>query len=326
LNSIRIKSFPAFAAPTLVGICLLALLVAACAGGPVFREERDGVRYIPMEPGGTAYIFVDIGEARPIINLLSFRGMDTGDRQLQQILDITDSAVAGIYAEEREGIRPGRTRFRVLTRGNYPSGLAGLAFGASRGWEERRSGAVRGRQGRYWHSPEAFISVAIASKQAAISSSLPDLQVDPLYVGGGTRIPEGFEAFRSKGVFSAWVENPREFLAQRLREMNLGTIQIPAEDLFLNISPVQAGDGGEVRYVAHMQIRVANSLLARNLQVALFVSRNLLASAARGHALGAFIATTILANPATANGSHLHIRTNPMSVEDISRLIQQLSS
>ena len=304
----------------------VALLLSCRTAPPVIPEAEDEAVFIPLEPGGFAYVFIDVENARPIIDTLSFRGMDTSDRQFQRILDSTQSAMAAIYMSQ-DG-EPSGTRFRLVAQGRYPSGRARMAMRCSRHWRGRRS---QFSGDRYWHSPTAMLSVSMNRREAFVSTSLCETPIDPFDSGSGTLIPDGFNEFRRGAVISCWLEDPRTFINQLLREMNLNIV-LPAEQLFVRLSPVPYAPNptgtsdGELRYVGHIQIRVANPLLARNLSIALFVARTLIAAAATGgENAAAVMASILLANPATATGNNLHIRTNPMSAEEISLLIRQFS-
>jgi len=295
---------------------LAFLLLLSCQSMPTFMPERDGASFIPIEAGAMAYIFVDVKEARPIVNSLNFRGISIGeDKQFQQILDMTDSAIAAVYSEGA------RSRFRLITHGSYPSGLASIGLGASSDWISQRS--RYSRRDKFWHSPVAMMSVAVSPNQAIIATTLQqDIPADPFFVEYGTRVPEGFEDFRAKGVISCWLENPREFINQKLREMNV-RVEIPAEQFFINIVPA-ADSGGEKSYTANIQLRVANPLLARNLSIALFVARSMISPAA-GNNAAAMVASAMLANPVTATGNYLNIKTNPMSIGEITQLLSGFS-
>jgi len=313
-NAWGVKSLPS---PLIPLLFLFAALLLSCRTAPPMVPGVEGQAvFIPLEPGGFAYVFIDVEKARPIIDTLSFRGMDTSDRQFQRILDSTQSAMAAIYVSQDAG-----TRFRLVAQGSYPSRRARTAMRCSRHWRGRRSG-FSGE--RYWYSPTAMLSVSMNRREAFVSTSLCEIPIDPFYSGTGTLVPDGFNEFRSGAIISCWLEDPATFINQLLREMNLN-IMLPAEQLFVRLSQADESDGGP-RYVGHIQIRVANPLLARNLSIALFVARTLLIAAATGgENAAAVMASILLANPATATGNNLHIRTNPMSIDEISLLVGQFS-
>jgi len=302
---------------------MAALLLPSCQTAPPLMPERNGEAFIPLEPGGLAYIFVDVGQARPLLEALSFRGMDASDRHVQRILDSTDFAIAAVYMEQ--GSEPARARFRLAAQGSYPSGRARMAMRCSRHWSGRRSQASGGR---FWHSAAAMISVAMSRGEARVSSSLCAEPADPFYSGPGTRIPGGFEEFRGGAAIAGWLEDPRPRINGILAQMGL-RIEIPAEQFFAGISrhAPGAGEGGDApRYVGRIQIQVANPLLARNLSIALFVARGLIASAAgAGDSAAEALASILLANPATATGRYLQIRTDPMAAEEITQLFGRFS-
>ena len=316
---------PCLRSPLVPVIFLFFLLLPSCrTAPPVSPMPREAVS-IPLEPGGIIYMFIDVQHARPIMDSLSFRGMDTEDRNFRRILDSTSYALAAVY-EAREG-EPAGTRFRLVAHGVYPSGRARMAMRCSRHWRGQRSGATGDR---YWHSPAAMLSMSITRNEAFLTTSLYGASVDPFYVGPGTNIPEGFNEFRRGAVVSLWLENPAAFINQRLMEMHI-PLEIPAEQFFANVLPApNAPSPSEPLYEVYLRIQVASPLQAMGLAFALsaarmFVSPAALGDPADGGNFAATLMSLLLANPAAADGRHLGIRTDPMTAGEISLLLGQFA-
>jgi len=320
---------PSFALPSPLPplVFLLLMLLASCRTAPPLmpRVEEEEV-FIPMEPGGVAYIFIDVENSRHILDGLSFRGLDTGDRQFRRILDSTGSAMAAVYASG-EG-EPAGTRFRLAAQGRYPSGRARMAMRCSRHWRGRRS---QTSGGRYWYSTEAMISIAMGRNAAFVSTSLCGAPVDPFYSGPGTLVPEGFDRFRAGAIVSSWMDNPGAFINQRLADMHI-PLEIPAEQLFVILFPVprkpspEENPAGAQGYAAHVRVRVASELQARGFATVLALARALFSPPPAGDppaggSAATAIAAILFANPTVAEGRYLHIRTDPMEASEISLLI-----
>ena len=295
----------------------LMLLLSCRTAPPMMPPAHDEEVFIPMEPGGFAYIFIDVINARPILDTISFRGLDTGDRQFRRILDSTQSATAAVFMPgEGEGAL---TRFRLAAQGSYPSGRARFAMRCSRHWRGRRSPATGDR---YWHSSEGMISVSMNRRQALVSTTFDDgAPVDPFYVGPGTLVPAGFDRFRAGAVVSSWLGDPGAFLNQRLRDMHI-PIEIPAEQFFVGLFPA-----AESQYVANIRIQVENDVQAggfARVLSALSAARSMFAPAEDG-TLATMMASVLLANPTEARDRYLYIKTDTMNAEDVSLLFNMFS-
>ncbi|MCL2193236.1 MAG: hypothetical protein FWB78_07560 [Treponema sp.] len=321
-------------------IFLFAVLLLSCrTAPPIIPQIEDEVVFIPMEPGGFAYIFVDVENSRAILEGISFRGLDTSDRQFRRILNSTQSAMAAIYMP-RYG-EPAGTRFRLIAQGRYPSGRARMAMRCSRHWRGQRSQATGAR---YWYSSAGMVSIAMSRGEAFVSTSLHNAPVDPFYIGPGTQIPEGFDEFRYGSVISLWLDNPGMFLNQRLRDMHI-PLEIPAEQFFVSLFPVpytpttgeksaeeNPNPAGESHYAAHIRIQVANEIQARGFATVLSLARTLFTPPAAGDGavdgtanIAIVVASILFANPTVAEGRYLNIRTNVMSAEEISLLFSQFA-
>ena len=304
----------------LPALFLLSVFFASCRTAPPPAHLRDDATSIPLEPGGFAYILIDVVNARPILEHMTFMGMDTTDRNFRLILDSTSTALAAVY--EVPGAGPGGTRFRLAAYGQFPSGRARMSMRFSRHWRGQRSPSAGDR---YWHSRNGAMSIAISRNEALIATSLDSISVDPFFSGPGTPIPEGFSEFSSGAIISCWIENPSEFIGQRMREMNL-PLEIPAEEFFISVFPaVVEGLPDEPRYSAILRIQVANAATATGLSFALSMARLFFVPPppGEGDSMAAVMMSILFSNPAVAEGRYLSVRTDPMSAEEIAVIFSQ---
>jgi len=302
-------------AARILALALIAAAVASCRSAPPAASfPPDYPAYIGLEPGATAYILVDARLARPILDRLDLMGMGSGDRQVARVLDGTDSAAIAIYGGEAGG----GGSLRLIAEGNFPSARARLAMRLDRGWRGMRSPETGGR---FWHSGDGGISVAVAGREARVATSSDGTPADPFRSGGGTRVPEGFGAFGSGAAVSLWLEEAGERLNRMLSGMGL-PLFIPAEQLFASLrhAPVPVGWDGAPLFAMSISIQVASPLLANNLAIALSIARGLLAVSDGG---GANPMAALLANPPSADGRYLVLSGAPMTADEIALLLGQ---
>jgi hypothetical protein len=185
-----------------------------------------------------AYVFVNVPEARPILDHVNIAGYSSA--QVSEILDKTRFAVAALYSPESgRGIR-------AVTWGNYPNVRAGLAFSMSKEWKRKKSAAGQS----YWYSPAYRLSLALKPGQAfaavapaavretteqAAAWEASELAAGPFTQGPGIDVPEGFDAFREGACLALWMENPAESLDRFLSALRI-PLRIPAERLMAGLS------------------------------------------------------------------------------------------
>ena len=275
---------------------------------------------LDIEPGGIVYVLVDFDRARPVLGLLSFRGVDSGDRQFRRMIDSTGFATAALYQWRSEEGYTG-TRFRLVAGGRYPAGWARLAMRCGRAWRGTRS-----PYGRFWSSDEGMISLGISRREAHVSSFLHREPVDPFYSGGGTEVPAGFTAFSPGAAVALWLENPGTFLNERLTEMRI-PLEIPAEQLFAGLFPVPyvpAGNGAGITggpfYELHLRITVASEMQAAGFATVITMARAFLAPAPEETGAAALV-SILFANPASADGRNINLRSAPLSASEVAALI-----
>ena len=289
----------------LIALCslsfaLCSLLFANCQtlpnGAQAFLMESG---FAPLDSGATAYIFGNVREVRPIIELLPIPELK--DRQIRQMLDKTDYVAAAFFPAQS-----GR-RFQLVTWGNYPSN-ANMGFTLHSGWE-KRNGQL---SGSFWYSSANRISVALNTRQAFVAASLNNESRDPLTHPPGMEIPEGFNEFRRGAPLSCWLENPAPAIYRILNEMGV-PIRFPVQKLFFNISP--AGENFE----SVIRLEFESATQARGVAAILNLAGGFVAGDE------SIAAALFLANPPVQNGQNIDIKTAPLSAQEISLLLQMFS-
>jgi hypothetical protein len=229
------------------------LVLAACATAPK-TPELPLNELLPLDSGATAYILVDVPQARPILNKVNLGGYNSA--QLSGILDKTSFAAAALYPPESgQGIR-------AVAWGNYPSFRAGLAFGTSKEWKRQRSATGK----TYWYSAGRRVSLALERNRAFAAldpaaamfapaptgttaapvaareaAAIRGAAAGPYAQEPGINIPEGFNGFREGAPLALWMENPAGFLDRFLGALRL-PIRIPAERLMAALSVLPSAE------------------------------------------------------------------------------------
>jgi hypothetical protein len=203
-------------------LCLVVMF-ASCASVPrTFTEaEASGDAFAFLDPGGLAYLAVDVPQARPFLDLVSLGGM-TGN-MAERALDMTDTAAAAFYSPEDE------RGFLLAARGRYPSSRLRFSLGISPAWKKTRSEGG----GRYWRSGGDNLSVYVDPRYALISAG------DPFPRTGGVTAPEPFGEFRPGAALAGWVPDAEARINQFLSGMRI-PLWIPADLLVFGVYPAQA--------------------------------------------------------------------------------------
>ncbi|GHV95178.1 hypothetical protein AGMMS50293_14980 [Spirochaetia bacterium] len=263
--------------------------------------------YIPLEPGAQVYVFADVQNARPILDLVPIGELD--DKQSKQMLDLTSSAVAALYPAES-----GR-RFQLTAWGKYPSSRAGMAFGMSRGWKKQRS--VSGAP--YWYSAGSGLSVFLKAKQAFAAASVNATPGDPFTASPGTELPEGLDEFRRGALIACWLEKPGPMINRIFERMQI-PLQLPAERIFISLFPVPEQ---ERQYQALIRIRTPSATQARALVTLIAMARafGAVPTAASGEPDAQTVLMAVLfANAPAQDGPNLNIKSAVLSEKEIALL------
>jgi len=299
---------------------LIIMILASCQTAPK-TPDFSLVESLPLEPGG--YVYMIAGkDAVPVLNELMLNNLD--NKQFQQMVDRTQFIAAAIY------ITP-KLHYRLAAWGNYPASRANMALNTSKEWIKRRS-TVSGAD--YWHSPEYGYSVAISPGMALVATSAA--LIDPFSAAPGIAIPEGFNTFRKIAVgnqgsiLSCWLADPGAAINQKLGVMGI-PLELPAQQLFVSLYPAENQETGDVltadaqRYIARLQIQVANESLARALPMMFAIARNFFPPQTDINNPIALLPSVLFANPPEQDGSNLNITTAPLTAQEIALLLKMFS-
>jgi hypothetical protein len=299
---------------------LFAMFALSCQSAPKVADVLPDSESIPLDQGALAYSFIDIRNARPILDHVDFMGMN--DKDFQQILDRTLSAIIAVYAPQN------KRRFQLIGWGNFPSSGAKMAFGASKSWKKMRSPT----KAVYWYSAIGQISVALTSKLAFVlavqGNESQNIQVDP-FPTQNTAIPEGFNAFRQNAIFSCWFDDP-SYIKQKLEEMGL-PLTIAIEQLFVSLSPIadQTEPDEPILYQALLKIQVPGAIQARAMIALITIAQRIVPPSDIFDDNGAKDSSAVLkylllSNPPVQDGKNIFFKTNALTTEETALLFAQL--
>jgi hypothetical protein len=308
------------------------LLFLSCTTTPKIPELtplESGI--MPLDEGASAYILIDVANARPILEGISY--IPTTDKNVKQMLDRTRSAAVAVFLPSSEETR----RFQLVSWGSYPASGSSIAFGTSKDWKKQRSAFLNSV---YWHSDKAQLSVAVKSSRAYVLAAMTKAPHDPIPSPEGIRIPEGFSEFGRGAVLSCWLSDPGPVLNQKLKETGI-PLEIPAEQLFVRLFPEdgevstsQPVSASQPKYEAHIKITVPNAAQARAVAAFITIARAFMPppvsqqsesqdSAAQNRA--AMLSAMLFANPVVQEDNTLLIKTSSLSVNEIALLFSIFS-
>jgi hypothetical protein len=306
---------------------ILTLFLAACAGAPKPLDIPLESGF-PLDTGGRAYAYIDVKKARPVLDKISFTGLNQSNAAM--IFERTSYAVAGFYPPESGKIA------QFSAWGSYPNSRAGFALGTSGGWKRLKS---ENRQ-RFWYSARTGASVAIEAGRAFAAVSSPAASgtkaPNPFALPPGVLLPEGFTEFRREAALAFWLEEPESYLNRFLSAMNL-PLQIPAESFMASLHPlpgVANGNtgSGEQLYESHIRIKTPQASQARGLVTLFSMARFFLSQAAQNPevrnseaAETVALLSLLFTNPPSLEGAFLNLRSAPMDGKDIALLFSLFS-
>jgi hypothetical protein len=274
------------------------LLVVSCASrSNVKTSSKDrNAEFALLAPGGVVYLYIDVPGTRPVLDRISFEGIQGS--QGAQILDRTTSAVAAFYPEGMP------RRFLAAVQGRYPSFQAKLSFTLSPSWKKRRSETGAS----YWHAVKNGVSVSLGSSSALISDG------DPFVQPPGVETPEGFEEFCRGTVMAGWMEDASGPLNNFLASMEI-PLQIPAKQVFFSLYT----SGQE--YETVIQIETPSVSQAKALVTLFSMARLFMANAEAS--LG--VVAVLFANPPVQDGPYLRLHTGSLDAQGIALLFTMFS-
>jgi hypothetical protein len=258
----------------------------------------------PLDGGASVYVFADVRQARPIIELIPIQ--ELRDSQARQMLDRTDFLVAAFFPPES-------VRFLQLAAwGNYPKFGANIAFTFNKNWKKSRTKAGD----TYWYSKTNRLSIMLTSNQAYIASSaLEDVPSSPLAVPPFAQIPEGFSQFKGSSPFACWLNNPADVISKVLNELRI-PLNFPVQKLFITLSPAGLKNSQD-QYEALIRMQFENALQARG--VAAMFS---LAGIVTPDESDSILPTVFFANPPVVSGNNIDIKSALLSGNGITLLLE----
>jgi len=269
----------------------------SCQTAPKVQDMPEGI--LPLSKGASVYVIANVKQARPIIELLPIKELNS--KQTRQMLEKTDYFTAAIFPQTN--VR----KMQIAANGNY-SGLSGLAFTFNKNWKKQRSDSG----GSYWYSAADGLSVAVNSNQAfAVSSAVP---VDPVTSAGGITMPEGFYEFSRGYPVSCWLEDTDALINRIFNEKEI-PIQLTVQYVFINLYPTDSYDS-QNNYEALIRLQFENALQSRGMAAIFNLAAGLMSND------DSTLASVFFANPAVPNGRNLDIKTKRISEKDITLLLE----
>jgi len=307
---------------------ILLLLLFACKSAPELAPWESGI--VPLDGGASAYALIDVVNARPILEKISY--IPTTDKNMKLMLDKTRSAVLAVFTPSAKETR----RYQLVSWGNYPASGSSIAFGSNKGWTKNLS-ASPGMV--FWHSDKAQMSVAVSPSRAYVLAAMTKEPRDPVPLSQGIKIPDGFGEFARGAILSCWLSEPRPMFNQKLREMGI-PLEIPAEKFFVRLFPAdkqasasQPASASGPQYEAHIKIVVPSATQARAVANVISFARAFMPpvqlgdSAINGGAQNsaAVMASILFANPVVQEENSLLIKTPPLGLNEIALLFSLFS-
>jgi hypothetical protein len=249
-------------------------------------------------------LYIDVAEARPILDLLSFGNLRGGD--IPEVLGRTGSAVAAFYPENT-----GR-RFFAAARGDYPRFRSGLSMAFSSLWKKRRSA----RGGSYWYSAAYNLAVSISAGRALLSDE------DPLGVSPETQSPGGFAALSRDALLAGWLPGAASQINALFAAREI-PLQIPAEQVLFAIHPSLPEETGG-KYALTLCLETPSESHAQGLAAIISMMRFFMADALEpGDPLKAF--TGLFARPPLRAGTSLILQSPLRDEKEVALLFNIFS-
>lgn len=288
---------------------LAVLILGSCASVPRAVKEAEGAgdEFSLLDPGGLVYLSVNVPEARPILDLVSFGGVS--GKQAAQMLDMTDNASAAVYPPDE-----GRD-FLLAARGRFPSSRLRFSLGLSSSWKSARSETG----GRYWRSGADNISIYVDAHNALISSG------DPFPRTGGVAAPPRFGEIREGAALAGWVPDAAEAIDRLLSAFRI-PLQIPADLLIFGVYPAPPDDAAyppAARFFAGIRLELPSPSHVKALASMITLIRAF--TAGSGLAEDGGLIPVLFANPPDQDDSSLILRTDVMDAEGIALLFNMFS-
>ncbi|QQO08369.1 hypothetical protein [Breznakiella homolactica] len=295
------------AAAAILGLWVLA----SCASNPKpvsFYKELPDV-FAPLAPGASAYLYIDVPAARPILELADFgaiSGLATKDA-----LDMTETAAAALYPKGTA------RRYMAVAQGKFPSFRSALSFTFSSSWKKNKSETGNA----YWHSDAFGVSMALNKNTAYVSDG------DPFIVPPGFESPQRLRELQAGSAMAGLVEDAADPINSFFSALGI-SLKFPAERIFFGLygDPGNTGSSGFDLYSGLFYVETPTPSQARAFQSIFSLARAFLGSAAAWEDDPAAEAMAALfTHPPELDGSSLIIRTGPMTAEGMALLFSMFS-
>jgi len=202
---------------TLFSFVLIILI--SCASSPRVSSPVDESGFSLLPAGARVYLWADTVKARPLLDILSFQGVNGKDAA--QVLDKTKTAALAFFSDGKTDDITADRQFFIAAQGNYPQFGASLSFAFSKNWKKQKSSAG----GSYWYSVADDIALVLGANLALVSNT------DPLAALPAASAPEGFAEFNRGFALAGWMNDSAEAINGFLASMGI-PLQLPAEEFF----------------------------------------------------------------------------------------------
>jgi hypothetical protein len=254
------------------------------------------------------YLAVDVPRSRPVLDLVSIGPV----KEVAQMLDMTDTAVAAVYPS-------GENRaFSLAARGRFPSSRLKFSLGLSSSWKKARSETG----GRYWRSGAGNLSVYVDSRNVLISSG------DPFPQTGGTAMPPRFDEFWEGSALAGWVPDAAAPINRFLAVSGI-PLEIPADLCIFGVYPAEAEDAGAesrtFRYFAEIYLELPSPSHAKALVSMISLIRTFVLNQDAALGDGFSLVPFLFANAPVQNDSSLSMSTAVIDAQGIALLFNMFS-
>jgi len=305
----------------LSALCLL-IIISSCATTPKLDSgsapnagpEAGLPDFSFFPPGARLYLRADIGQAKPLLEALSFEGVSSKDAS--QIMERTNTAMAVLYPESEA------RRFFLAGWGNYPHLRAGFSMSLNRDWKRVKSETGN----RYWYSARNNLGIALGPALAYVTDG------DPFTPGQGVDpCPPGFEEFQRPCALAGWLNNPMEAIDRFISTMGI-PLQIPAEEFFFGAVRLteEAGRPADRNWELIFKAKTPGATQARSLITLFALARMFMPASPQIDFSGDSIspqeaASLLFANPPEQDGASIIFRAGPLDEKGIALLFNLFS-
>jgi hypothetical protein len=295
---------------------LVLALLASCASAPKVSSPADENPLSLLPAGARVYLWVDTVRARPLLDVLSFQGVNGKD--MAQVLDSTKSAAAAFFSDYEDAER----QFYIAALGDFPRFRASLSFAFSKNWKKQKSSAGSS----YWYSAKDNVALALGNNLALVSNT------DPLGSFSPAAAPAGFTVFNRGFALAGWMNDSAESINGFLASMGI-PLQLPAEDFFFGAKKNEArGSPPTALWNLVFKIRTPSASQARSLLMLFSVARLFVLRAvdAQGEFDGESMspqqaAALLFANAPELDAEYLTLRIDSLEADKIALLFYMFS-